>query len=105
MSGTPIEITLYDGQDKPIKTYTKSIVPWGILKKAIKLAKGLDIDNIDEDTFDELSGFVVAAFGDQFSMTDLENGADISDMVAVLTMIINKAAALAPKANPTPPGK
>ncbi len=105
MSGTPIEIVLYDSDDKPIKTYTKSIVPWGILKKAIKLAKGLDIDNMSEESFDELTAFVVAAFGDRFSTKDLDDGADITDMITVLTMIMSKAEALMPKTNPTPPGR
>ncbi len=103
MSGTPIEITLYDSEDAPIKTYTKSIVPWGVLKKAIKLAKNLDTNSMDEAKLDELTAFVVAAFGDRFSMEDLEKGADISDMMNVLQMIVAKAGGLS--ANPTPPGK
>jgi len=103
MAGTPIEITLYSADDTPIKTYTKSIVPWGILKRAIRLTKNLDVNNMDEGTLDELTGFVVAAFGDQFSMADVEKGADLSDMVSVLTMIVAKAGALA--VNPTPPGR
>jgi hypothetical protein len=104
MAGTPIEITLYAADDAPIKTYTKSIVPWGILKKAIRLAKVLDVNNMSETDFDELTGFVIAAFGDQFGMADLEKGADVTDMVSVLTMIMAKAGALMPSGNPTPPG-
>lgn len=103
MAGTPIEITLYDANDAPIETYTRSIVTWGILKKAIKLAKGVDVKDMKEEDINELSGFVVAAFGDRFTMQDLEKGADISDMVSVLEMIVAKAGALSPQ-NPTPPG-
>ncbi|MDD5367458.1 MAG: hypothetical protein PHQ40_00370 [Anaerolineaceae bacterium] len=107
MSGTPITITLYDAEDAPIKTFTRSVVPWGILKRAIKMAKQLNTDaldpaNLDEKILDELAGLVVTIFGDRFTIDDLDKGADVTDMIAVIEQIVNKAGGLVP--NPPPPG-
>jgi hypothetical protein len=45
---------------------------------------------------------VVAVFGDQFTVEELNEQADIPEMVAVLNQIV--ATASAGIANPTPPG-
>lgn len=105
MAGTPISITLYDADDEVIQTYTRSVVPWGILKRAVKMAKRLNVDmedisNLNEEVIDELAGLVVIIFGDKFSIDDLDKGADISDMVAVIQQIVSKAGGLVPNAKP-----
>ena len=104
-NGTPISITLYDAQDQPIKTYTRLIVPWGLLKRAMQLSRQVDLDNLEQDGeegIDAIAALVVELFGGQFGVMDLEQGADITDMVAVIQMVIAKAAAAMP-ANPTLP--
>ena len=50
-----------------------------------------------------VTGLVVEAFGNKFSIQDLKDGADIGEMMAVLNVIVNKAAVGMP--NPTIPGK
>lgn len=105
MAGTPISITLYDADDAPVKTFTRSVVPWGILKRAIKMAKHLnsnvlDVKNLNEDLMDELAGLVVTIFGDRFSIEDLDKGADITDMVTVIEQIVSKAGGLVPNQPP-----
>ena len=99
-----MEITLY-GDDNEVKaTYSRMFVPWKLLKKAIGLAKHLDKDNLTEDNIDELAGLVVEVFGNKFSVAELNDGADVGEMMTVLTTIISKAQMGAP-ANPTQPGK
>ena len=98
-----MEITLY-GDDNEVKaTYSRMFVPWKLLKKAIVLAKHLDKDNLTEDNVDELAGLVVEVFGNKFSVAELNDGADVGEMMTVLTTIIGKAQMGAP--NPTQPGK
>jgi hypothetical protein len=108
---SPIEITFYEADDEnTVKArYTRSIVPWGVLKRAIKFAKSVDLTKLQDlsdfadlpdDLADELSSIVVFAFGDRFSMLDLEKYVDTNDMMAVLNNILARAGNAA---NPTPP--
>lgn len=99
MSGTPLTITLYASGDEG-QTYTRSIIPWGILKKAIALTKSVDQKNIGEKDMDAMAGLIVEAFGNQFSVNDLDNGADVGEMFTVLQNIVARAGALV-RANPT----
>jgi len=99
MPGTPIKITLY-GADAEGKDYSRSIIPWGILKKAIALTKSIDQENVEEKDMDAIAALIVEAFGDQFSIQDLDNGADIGEMIAVLENIVARASTLV-KSNPT----
>lgn len=92
MAGTPMTITLYDPEtDEVRQTYTRTFVPWRLLKAAIRLQGSLDPENMDEDDLNTMAGLVVEAFGNRFSVEDLNNGCDLSDMLSVLTMIIAKA--------------
>jgi len=99
---TPMVIRLYD-DDNEFKEYTRLFVPWKLLKMAVTLAKELNLDpeNMTEKDVDALSGLVVEVFGNQFSIDDVNEKADVSDMISVLHTIIAKATG---NANPTPPG-
>lgn len=100
-------ITLYDpGTNEVIKEYTRTFVPWKLLKRAVKLSKSIEsfsADNLSEETIDELAALVVDTFGDQFSVDQLSNGADIGEMMTVLTGIMASAQGTVP--NPPPQGK
>jgi hypothetical protein len=101
---TPLQITIYGKDDEVKSTHSISRVPWRILKAAVRMAKSINVNNLDEDDIDALAGLVVEAFDNQFSVADLENS-DIGEMATVLTQIIAKAGTLMPRgANPTRPG-
>ncbi len=104
---TPIHITLYDENSEIKAEYDRVFVPWGLLKQAVRMEAELDLDNMTEESMDALAALVAEAFGNQFSVKDLNEGADIDEMVAVLQTIINKARISMPGAvaNPTRPGK
>jgi hypothetical protein len=103
MAGTPISITLYGEGDEVLSTHTRMFVPWKLLKAAVMLSKELDVDNLKEADVDALAGLVVEAFGNKFSVEDLNDHADVSDMVSVLNMIVSKASGSL--GNFTRPGK
>ena len=89
---TPLQITLYDPETDEVKaSYSRVFVPWKVLKYAVGLAKGLDAANMTEDQLDQLAALIVEAFGNKFSIQDLNDGADISEMMTVLNQIIAKA--------------
>ena len=101
---TPMHITLYDPETNEVKKdYDRLFVPWRLLKAAVKISKSLDPENLTDEDVDALAVLVVEAFGNQFSVDDLNQGADLSEMIAVLNTIIAKASGGI--GNPTPPGK
>lgn len=96
-----ITINLYGLNDEIKKTFTRSIIPWGILKKAVKLSKDLkDGDAISDEEVDALAQFVVDVFGDQFTLDELNDGADLGEMMTVMKNIMTRAGAIV-KENPT----
>lgn len=102
MSGTPITLNLYDAEDNVVKTLIRSTVPWGLLKRALRLTKGMDMDNLTEQNLDDIAGLVVIIFGDKVTIEDLDKGADTSDMITTIMQIVAKAESLMP--NPPHPG-
>lgn len=101
MAGTAIKLTLYDPQTNEVKgEYTRLFVPWKLLKMAVRLSKSigksLNVEEMEEADVDALAALVVETFGDQFTLDDLNQGADIGEMVTVLNQIVAKA-----KGNPT----
>jgi hypothetical protein len=106
---TPLKITLYDPETyEVIKEFTQMFVPWKMFKAAIHISKSLgDIDfsnsaNIPEETYDEITTFIVEVFSNRFTAEELGNGAEFNELLPVINQIISKAKNLG---NPTPPGK
>lgn len=92
MTGSAIRITLYDPETNEVrKEFTRLFVPWKLLKAAIRLSKTLDLNNITEEMMDDLAGLVVEIFGNQFSIADLNDGADVGEMITVLNQVMAKA--------------
>jgi hypothetical protein len=101
----PIELTLYDPEtSEKVKTYIRSFVPWAILKRAIRMSKSLGGGDLTEEDMDELGSLVVAVFGDQFSLEEVNNGADIGEMMTVIMEVISRASQFVAgeKVNPPP---
>ncbi len=100
-----MKITLYSPDNEVKATFSRGFVPWRLLKQAVKLTKNLkgkDATDLEEDDVDALASLVVEAFGNQFSVQDLNDGADIGEMTTVLNTIVQNAAG-AIGANPTRP--
>lgn len=91
MAATPITITLYDENNEVKAEFQRLIIPWGMLKRALKF-KGLDENSVDENMFDELGAFVCELFGNKFTLDDLSAGADISEVFAVINAVAARAA-------------
>lgn len=101
----PIKITIYGENDEPVKECVRRIIPWGLLKKAVKLQKDLSEAKAKgeaEKQMDLINGFVVELFKDQFTADELANGADTGEVIAVFQAVLARANA-AVKSNPTLP--
>ena len=86
-----ISLTLYDKEDQPIKTYEKSVIKWGLMKKAIKLGKSMNIEDFGETDLDKISEFVCDLFDNQITLKELEDGADMGEVFAAFKGVISKA--------------
>jgi hypothetical protein len=108
MAGTPIVLTLYDPETDEVKaTYRRSFVPWKLLKEAVAITRQLNPQKggeseISSETLDQVAGLIVAVYGNQFTLEDLENGADVTEMISVINQVIAKVNGLS--TNPPPAG-
>ncbi len=100
--GTPLVIRIYDDTGE-YREFTQPVVPWGVLKAAVRVAKTVNMQDPSEEDVDIIAGLVVMAFKNRFSVSDLDGGADITEMMAILSTIMAKANAWEQAANPTFP--
>lgn len=88
----PIRITLYNPEtNEVVGEYSRVFVPWGVLKQAVRLMKGLDVEDLSEEDVDAMAGIVCEAFSNQFSVEDLTRGADVGEMMTVIQQVIGRA--------------
>jgi hypothetical protein len=106
----PIKLTLYDANDEEIATYERHRIPWGILKKAVALQtkvmeaekkeearqwwqiwKKNEKTSVEEAQLYAISQFVVELFGNQFTVKQLEEGADTPEVLAVFRAVLSRA--------------
>jgi hypothetical protein len=116
----PLSLTLYDKDDHPVHTYTRDVIPWGLLKKAIRITDTLS-DNPsqprrrwffdrrpevalskEEVQIDQIAQFVVELFGNRFTVRELDAGADLGEMMAVFQAVLARAKSVT-LTNPTIP--
>lgn len=86
-----MQITLYGDDNEPRETYSRLFVPWKLLKRAISLAENMKDGKLTDESIDDLAGLVVDVFGNKFTVEDLNQGADVGEMMAVLTAIVGRA--------------
>ena len=108
----PLKLTLY-GIDNEIKReVTRSIVPWGVLERAIDLQESLSELQLDDNgqpvvtdvqlfksQIADLTDFVVFIFDDAITPEEIKRGASIKDMFALYQQIFLMVGQIK---NPTP---
>ena len=110
----PIKLTLYDPETNEVKKeYTQSVITFEMLLAATQLQDALTTAEgqkrrwwwqkpITKEAMqiDALLELVMQFFGNQFSVTDLRRGADVSEVMTVIQAIIGRAGSIV-QANPT----
>lgn len=99
--GSPMVINLYGEEGELIKTVTQTFVPWKMLKSAAKLAATLNKDEPTEEDIEGITNLVVSVFQGKVSPKELDDGAELTEMMAVLRQIIATSKTI--NLNPTPP--
>jgi hypothetical protein len=106
--GTPIKLTLYDPEtNEERETYSRSFIPWGILKAAIQ-CQGLNPEIMTPEDIEKINGLVMEFYGNRFTAQELEAGATLEEVMGVLTAIMSRLEGDLPGfggANPTLPGR
>jgi hypothetical protein len=104
MPKVPIELDLYNSDNEKVKSLSRVVVPWGILKKAVRLGKKIfDVapEDVSEENLDEMADLVVEIFGEEkVTRQELDKGADVGDMISVIETIVNRGHGLVPNAPP-----
>jgi len=99
--GSPMVIHLYGAEGEVTKTFTQTFVPWKMLKAAAKLAETLNKDAPTEEDINGITNLVVATFQGKVTFDELDAGADLTEMMAVMRQIVATSKAI--NLNPTPP--
>lgn len=106
--GTPIQFTLYGDEDEVLSTHSRARVPVAFAERAIDLSGDLSGDNLNQAQLMAIYQIVVDFYGGKFTIEDLRKGADLGELIAVITAIAARAMELLPKGtspNPLPPVK
>ncbi len=103
MAMTPIKLTLYEPESgEELKTYTAAFIPWRLLKKAAGL-QDIDQSHLTEADIDNIATVVIETFGGKFTLDELNAGAEVGEMMSVITAITTQASG--GSLNPTPPAR
>lgn len=109
MTIAPLSIKLYGVDNEVKREVTRSIVPWGVLEKAIDLQE--QFENVEvapdgtprrvtKEQIQQLTDFVVFIFDDTVTREDLKRGASLGDMFALYNQVFQMVGQIMPK-NPT----
>lgn len=105
----PLSIKLYGVDNEVKREVTRSIVPWGVLEKAIDLQEQFETLEVNEDgtpqkvtreQVQQLTDFVVFIFDDTVTREELKRGASLGDMFALYNQVFKMVGQIMPK-NPT----
>lgn len=106
----PLKLTIYGVNDEIKREVTRSIIPWGILEKALDLQEEFENIEFDEknnpvgvnrDQIEKLTDFVVFMFDDAVKPDELKRGASLKDMFALYKQIFTMVSEIMPNKNPT----
>ncbi len=97
----PIKITFYNPDDSVKAEYSKLRIPLGLVDIALELAERKE-ERTDRETWDDIKAFIVEVFGGQFTLDDLNAGADLVDIMSVFAMVVAKINHVSRFFNPNP---
>lgn len=97
----PIKITFYNSDDSVKAEYSKLRIPLGLVDIALDLSENQDPKS-DRETWAAIKAFIVEVFGGQFTLDELNQGADLGDMMSIFNMIVAKINNVSRNFNPNP---
>jgi hypothetical protein len=67
------------------KEYTMGEVKARMFRKAIAMTDAIDLEHIKAKDLDDMVGFLVEAYGNQFTLDDVYDGLNSADLMPALT--------------------
>lgn len=71
------------------KTFTADFISARMFRRAVEMQKHFRGGELDENTLDEMVGFVTEVFGKQFTIDDVYDGVEASKIIDVIIQTIN----------------
>ena len=84
-----ITLTLYDANDNPVKTLSRSGIRWSLLKRLINMQAVLPQCDSQAEKMDVIIDIVAATFEGQATLEEIEQGVNYDEAIAIFTMIMN----------------
>lgn len=88
MAKWAIELKFYNKEQEVEKTYSRSFVPFRVLKSAVKLQELMalkdDLSAFDENAVNNLADFVVDFYGHEFTRDELWDKTEVSEVMTVI---------------------
>jgi len=97
----PIQITFYNPDDSVKAEYSKLRIPLGLVDIALDMSENQEPKS-DRETWTAIKSFIVEVFGEQFTLDELNKGADLGDIISVFNMIVAKIGNVLKSFNPNP---
>lgn len=104
MSVSPMVLHVYNNENEVVKTATRTFIPFGIMREAVKLQVLLHKDENDlaEADVDALENFVLRFYEGHLEQSDLKN-IDLFELMTVLQSVFTAVNGGTPK-NAIAPG-
>ncbi len=106
---TPIRLTLYNPETNEVaRELSRVYLPWKLLKTCVELNEAHKLDSeasLTSDSIEILESLVCEVFNNQITPKDLQDGADMVEVLTVYNAIMTRAYMAMPPANPTTAGK
>lgn len=108
----PITLTLYAPDYESSgekKEYVQVFIPWKMLKEAMRLSREMSkgenvVEQLSDELIDSISNLVVTVFGNRFSVEELEQQAEMMDVISVVNQIVTFAGGNTDPTIPVNPG-
>jgi hypothetical protein len=97
----PIKITFYNPDDSIKAEYSKLRIPLGLVDIVLDMAENQEPKS-DRQTWEVIKSFIVEVFGEQFTLDELNKGADLGDILSVFNMVLTKINNVSRSFNPNP---
>ena len=88
-----ITLTLYDANDEPVKTLSRSGIRWSMLKRIVRLDDVLEESGSPEERLEVIIDAVASMFEGQATLEEIESGCNYDEAIACFRQIMAMVAA------------
>ena len=72
------------------KTYTTGFISARMVRRTLEVTEKVNFDEMSADELDEMIGYVVVLFNNQFTIDDVYDGLESKELLPTITRCINE---------------